>query len=157
MAIIVKIWSQSALELDHSLRSLVLNAVPRRQSTHWRSPAHTPSACQSHPSTVLARALKDHPRTRLTSLLAYPTDQTLSLAPVSSAPPARATRAPATATSHFQRPPSLTRASGKLPREAVKLVQARIEALPHRDSKITVARLRPPTTARRLSYQVSHS
>jgi hypothetical protein len=72
MAIIEKIWSQSALELDHSLRSLVLDAVPRRQSAHWRLHAHTPSACQSHPSVVLARALKDHPQTRHTSLLAYP-------------------------------------------------------------------------------------
>ena len=72
MAIIVNIWSQSALELDHSLRSLVLDAVPRRQSTHWRSPAHTLSACQIHPLSMLARALKDHPRTRHTSLLTYP-------------------------------------------------------------------------------------
>jgi hypothetical protein len=72
MAIIVKIWSQSTLELDHSLRSLVLDAVPKRQSAHWRSPAHTLSACQSHPSAVLARALEDHPRTRLTSLHAQP-------------------------------------------------------------------------------------
>ena len=71
MAIIVKIWSQSALELDYSLRSLVLDAVPRRQSMHWRSPAHTTSACQSHPSVVLARVLKDHPWTRHTSLFAY--------------------------------------------------------------------------------------
>jgi hypothetical protein len=72
MAIIANIWSQSSLELDHSLRSLVLDAVPKRQSAHWRSPAHTLSACQSHPSAVLAPALKDHPRTRHTSLLAYP-------------------------------------------------------------------------------------
>jgi hypothetical protein len=66
MAIIEKIWSQSVLELDHSLRSLVLDAVPRRQSTHWLSLAQTPSACQSHPSVVLTHALKDHPRTHHT-------------------------------------------------------------------------------------------
>jgi hypothetical protein len=58
MAIISKIWSQSALEHDLSLRCLVLDAVPRRQSAHWRSPMHTPSACQSHPSAVLACTFK---------------------------------------------------------------------------------------------------
>jgi hypothetical protein len=62
MAIIAKIWSQSALELDLSLRCHVLDAVPRRQSAHWRSPAHTLSVCQSHPSAVLARAFKTTPR-----------------------------------------------------------------------------------------------
>jgi hypothetical protein len=71
-AIIAKIWSQSTLELDHSLRSLVLDVVPKRQSAHWRSPAHTLSACRSHPSALLAHALKDHLRTRLTSLHAHP-------------------------------------------------------------------------------------
>jgi hypothetical protein len=55
MAIISKIWSQSTLEHDLSLRCLVLNAEPRR------SPAHTPSACQSHPSAVLTRAFKSTP------------------------------------------------------------------------------------------------
>jgi hypothetical protein len=61
MAIISKIWSQSTLELDLSLRCLVLDAVPRRHSTHWHSPAHTSSACQSHPSVMLARAFKTTP------------------------------------------------------------------------------------------------
>jgi hypothetical protein len=61
MAIIAKIWSQFALELDLSLRCLVLDVVPKRQSAHWRSPAHTPSACLSHPSAVLARAFKTTP------------------------------------------------------------------------------------------------
>jgi hypothetical protein len=61
MAIIVKIWSQSALELDLSLRCLVLDVVPRRQSAHWRSPAHTPSMCQKHLSAVLDRAFKTTP------------------------------------------------------------------------------------------------
>jgi hypothetical protein len=61
MAIISKIWSQSALEHDLSLRCLVLDVVPRRQSAHWRSPAHTPSACQIHPSVVLARTFKTTP------------------------------------------------------------------------------------------------
>jgi hypothetical protein len=61
MVIISKIWSQSALEHDLSMRCLVFDAVPRRQSVHWRSPAHTLSACQSHPSTVLAHAFKTTP------------------------------------------------------------------------------------------------
>jgi hypothetical protein len=61
MAIISKIWSQSALELDLSLRCPVLDAMPRRQSAHWRSPAHTASACKSHPSVMLARAFKTTP------------------------------------------------------------------------------------------------
>jgi hypothetical protein len=34
MAIISKIWSQSMLEHDLSLRYLVLDAVPRRQSVY---------------------------------------------------------------------------------------------------------------------------
>jgi hypothetical protein len=58
MAIISKIWSQSTLEHDLSLRCFVLDAVPRRQSAHWRSPAHAPSACQSLPSVVLAHTFK---------------------------------------------------------------------------------------------------
>jgi hypothetical protein len=58
MAIISKIWSQSTLEHDLSLRCLVLDAVPRRQSAHWRSAAHTLSVCQSLPSVVLAHAFK---------------------------------------------------------------------------------------------------
>jgi hypothetical protein len=91
IAIIAKIWTQSALEHDLSLRCLVLDAVPRRQSAHWRSPAHTSSACQSHPSAVLAHS-----------------GQTPPLAPVSSAPPARASRAPTTVASHFQRPSAST-------------------------------------------------
>jgi hypothetical protein len=71
MAIIAKIWSQSALELDHSLRCLVLDAVPRRQSALALAHAH-PERVSEPPSVVLARALKDHPRTCLTSLHAHP-------------------------------------------------------------------------------------
>jgi hypothetical protein len=61
MAIISKIWSQSALKHDLSLRCLVLDAVRRRQSAHWRWPAHAPSACQGLPSVALARAFKTSP------------------------------------------------------------------------------------------------
>jgi hypothetical protein len=61
MAIILKIWSQSTLEHDLSLRYLMLDVVPRRQSALWRSPAHASSACQSLPSAVLTRAFKTTP------------------------------------------------------------------------------------------------
>jgi hypothetical protein len=106
MAIISKIWSQSALEHDFSSRCLVLDAVPRRQSAHWRSPAHTSSACQSHPSTMLARTFKTTPGRASPHSALTLAGQTPPLAPASSAPPARGTRAPATVASHFQRPSS---------------------------------------------------
>jgi hypothetical protein len=88
MAIIARIWSQSVLEHDLSLCCLVLDAVPRRQSTHWRLPAHTPSACQSHPSAVLARAFKTTPRRASPHSALTLAGQTPPLAPASSAPPA---------------------------------------------------------------------
>jgi hypothetical protein len=100
MAIIAKIWSQSVLELDLSLRCLVLDAVPRRQSAHWSSPAHTLSACQSHPSVVLANGFKTTPRRSLPHSKLTFAGQTPSLDLASSAPPARATRAPATMANH---------------------------------------------------------
>jgi hypothetical protein len=117
MAIIAKIWSQSALELDLSLRCLMLDVVPRRQSVHWRSPAHTLSACQSHPSAVLARAFKTTPRCALPHSALTFAGQTPSLAPASTAPPARATRAPATVASHFQRPAASTEPLDNFPEE----------------------------------------
>jgi hypothetical protein len=101
MAIIAKIGSQSALEHNLSLRCLVLDVVPRRLRAHWRSPAHTPSACQSHPSTVLTRAFKTTPRDASPHSALTVASQTPPLTPASSAPPARATRAPATVASHF--------------------------------------------------------
>jgi hypothetical protein len=104
MAIITKIWSQSALELDHSLRCLMLDVVPRRQSTHCRSLAHPPSACQSHPRPCSPAPLKTTPGRATPHSTLTLADQTPSLTPARSRPPARATRAPATAASHFQRP-----------------------------------------------------
>ena len=89
MAILAKIWSQWALEHDHSLRCLVLNVVSRRQSAHWRYPALAPSAGQSSPRTSLPVPLKTTPgRTTLHSTLA-PAVPTPSLAPTSSASPAK--------------------------------------------------------------------
>jgi hypothetical protein len=108
MAIISNIWSQPALEHDLSLRCLVLDVMPRRQSVHWRSPAHTPSACPSHPSAVLARAFKTTPGRASPHSALTLAGQTHPLAPASPAPPARATRAPVTVASHFKRPSAST-------------------------------------------------
>jgi hypothetical protein len=118
MAIIAKIWSQSALEHDLSLRCLVLDVMPRRHSAHWRSPAHTPSACQSHPSAVLARAFKTTPRRASPHSSLTLAGQTPPLAPASYAPPARATRAPATVASLFQRPSASTEPLDSFPEES---------------------------------------
>jgi hypothetical protein len=96
MAIISKIWIQSALEHDLSLLCLVLDAVPTHQS-----------ACQSLPSAVLARAFKTIPRACLTSLRAHPRwPDNPPLAPASSPPPAITARASATAASSLQPRPS---------------------------------------------------
>jgi hypothetical protein len=104
MAIISNIWSQSTLELDHSLRCLVLDAVPRSQSTHWRSPSHTGAPPRTPRARVrateLARALKDHPRACNTPLHAYPRCPD----PVLSSGELCAAWAPAITDSHFQRP-----------------------------------------------------
>jgi hypothetical protein len=84
MAIITKIWSHSTFELDHSLRCLVLDVVPgarARTSARPRTGAPPPpppaggpppERVLEPPSVVLACALKDHPRTRHTSLHTYP-------------------------------------------------------------------------------------
>jgi hypothetical protein len=101
MAIIAKIWSQSALELDLSLRCLMLDAVPKRQSAHWRSLAQASSACQIHSSAVLARAYKTTPRCASPHSALTLAGQTPPLAPASSTPPAQATRAPPTVASIF--------------------------------------------------------
>jgi hypothetical protein len=104
MAIITKIWSQWAPESDHSQHCLMLNAMPRRQSAHWCSSAHAPSACQSSPRPCSLAPLKTIPgHATLHSMLAL-TVLAESLAPASSAPPARATRTPAIVASHFQSP-----------------------------------------------------
>jgi hypothetical protein len=89
MAIIAKIWSQWALEHDHTLRCLVLDAEPRRQSVHWRSPSLAPSECQSRPGLSSHAPLKT--TTRRATLRSTPTPAvpTPSLAPTSSAPPAK--------------------------------------------------------------------
>jgi hypothetical protein len=156
MAIIAKIWSQWAPESDHSQRCLVLDVVPRRQSALALLRAR-PEHMSEQPSAVLARAFKSHPRTRNISLHACPhcPGRVLSSGELCAARPSHPNA------SHrgqpFPETPSLTRASGQFPRGVVKLLQARIETLPHRSSEITIAGLRPPATARRPGHQVNHS
>jgi hypothetical protein len=97
MAIISKIWSQSTLEHDLSLRCLVLDVVPKCQSAHWRSLAHAPSACQSPPWSCSPAPLKPPPGApHLTPCLPSPH---LTL-------PAITARASATAASSLQPRPS---------------------------------------------------
>jgi hypothetical protein len=106
MAIISKIWSQSVLELDLSLRCLMLDAVlGARASTGIRS--RTPRALvRTPPSAVLTRAYKaSSGGPHLTPCSPLPARRP-SLATASSFPPAIATRASATAASPLQSLPS---------------------------------------------------
>jgi hypothetical protein len=96
MAIISKIWSQSVLELDLSLRCLVLDAVPGARARTGVRPRTPRALVRASPSAVPARAYKaspgvPHPTPCLPSPARRP-----SLAPASSLPPAIATRASAT-------------------------------------------------------------
>jgi hypothetical protein len=63
-ATIAKIWSQWVPENDHARRCLVLDAMPRRPSAHWRSSTHAPSACQSGPQLRLPAPVKPPSDTR---------------------------------------------------------------------------------------------
>jgi hypothetical protein len=96
MAIISKIWSQSVLELDLSLRCLVLDAVPGARARTGVRPRTPRVLVRASPSAVPARAYKASPGVpRLT-----PCSPSLArrpfLAPASSLPPAIATQASAT-------------------------------------------------------------
>jgi hypothetical protein len=99
MAIISKIWSQSALELDLCLRCLVLDAVPgatARTSVRPRTPR---ALVRASPSVVPARAYKaSTSMPHLTPCSPSPARRP-SLAPASSLPPTIATRASATVAS----------------------------------------------------------
>jgi hypothetical protein len=61
MAIISKIWSQSALELDLSLRYHVLDAVPGARARTGVRPRTPRALVRALPSVVLARAYKSSP------------------------------------------------------------------------------------------------
>jgi hypothetical protein len=106
MAIISKIWSQSALELDLSLSCLVLDAMPGARARTSVRPRMPRARVKALPSAVLARAYKaslgaPHLAPCSPSLARRP-----SLAPVSSLPPAIVTRASATMASPLQSLPS---------------------------------------------------
>jgi hypothetical protein len=95
MAIISKIWSQSVLELDLSLRCLVLDTVPGARARTSVCPRMPRALVRAPPSAVLARAYKAFPGApHLTPCSPSPAKRP-SLAPASPLPPAIATRASA--------------------------------------------------------------
>jgi hypothetical protein len=99
MAIISKIWSQSALQLDLSLCCLVLDVVPGARARTGIRPRTPRALVRAPPSVVPARAYKVSPSApHLTSCSPSPARRP-SLAPASSLPPAIATRASATVAS----------------------------------------------------------
>ena len=104
MAIISKIWGQSALELDLSLHCLVLDAVPGARARTGVRPRMPRALVRASPSAVPARAYKASPGAphftpRSPSPASHP-----SLAPASSFPPAIAASASATVASPLQSP-----------------------------------------------------
>jgi hypothetical protein len=106
MAIISKIWSQSALELDLSLRCLVLDVVPGARARTSIRPRMPRALVRAPHSTVLARAYIATPGApHLTPCSPSPARR-LSLTPASSFLPAIATRASATVASSLQLRPS---------------------------------------------------
>jgi hypothetical protein len=70
MPIISKIWSQSALELDLSLRCLVLDVVPGARARTGVRPRTPRALVRASPSVVPTRAYKAS-RARLTSPRAH--------------------------------------------------------------------------------------
>jgi hypothetical protein len=156
-----KICALSALEQEqkkpcvHATWSIAADMPGARQPAHPRRAVRARSG--PRPPVHRTRAFKSHPRTRNTSLHACPhcPDPVLSSGELCAARPSHPSAG------HRGQPfletPSLTRASGQVPRGAVKLLQARIETLPHWSSGITIVGLRPPATARRPGYQVNHS
>jgi hypothetical protein len=103
MAIISKIWGQSALELDLSLRCLVLDDVPDARA-RWRSPRTPRALVRAPPSAVLARAYKASSGAPHFTPCSPSPARRPSLAPASSFPPAIAARASATVASPLQSP-----------------------------------------------------
>jgi hypothetical protein len=102
----LKIWSQSALELDLSLRCLVLDAVPGARAPTGVRPRTPLALVRASPSAMPARAYKASPgMPHLTPCSPSPARRP-SLAPASSLPPAIATRASATVASPLRSLPS---------------------------------------------------
>jgi hypothetical protein len=106
MAIISKIWSQSALELDLSLRCLVLDAVPGARARTGVRPRTPRALVRAPPSAVLARAYKASPGAPHLTPCSPSSAIRPSLASVSSLPPAIATRASTTVASPLWSLPS---------------------------------------------------
>jgi hypothetical protein len=108
MAIISKIWSQSALEHDLSLRCLVLDAVPDTRACTGARPRTPRALVRASPRPRSPAPLKP-PRACLTSPRAHPRwPKTPPLAPASLPPPAITTQASATVASSLQPRPSCT-------------------------------------------------
>jgi hypothetical protein len=106
MAIISKIWSQSALELDLSLRCLVLDAVPDARVRTGVRPRTPRALVRAPPLVVLARAYKASPGAPHLAPCSPSPARRPSLAPASSLLPAIATQASATVASPLQSLPS---------------------------------------------------
>jgi hypothetical protein len=106
MAIISKIWSQCALELDLSLCCLMFDPMPSARARTGVRP-HTPRALvRTPPSAMLARAYKAFPGAPHLTPCSPSLARRPSLALASSFSPAIATRALATAASPLQSLPS---------------------------------------------------
>jgi hypothetical protein len=99
MAIISKFWSQSTLELDLSLRCLVLDAVPGARARTGVRPRTPRALVRTPPSVVLARVYKASPGAPHLTLCSPSPARRPSLAPASYFLPAIATRASATVAS----------------------------------------------------------
>jgi hypothetical protein len=106
MAIISKIWSQSALELDLSLRCLVLDAVPGARARTVVRPRTPRALVRAPPSAVLACAYKAFSGAPHLTLCSPSPAKRPSLAPASSFSPAIATRASATVANPLRSLPS---------------------------------------------------
>jgi hypothetical protein len=106
MAITSKIWSQSALELDLSLRYLVLDVVPGARARTGVRPRTPRALVRASPSAVLARAYKAFPGAPYLTTCLPSSARRPFLAPASSLPPAIATRASATVASPLRSLPS---------------------------------------------------
>jgi hypothetical protein len=106
MAIISKIWSQSALELDFSLHCLVLDAMPSARARTGVRPRMPRALVKAPPSAVLARAYKVSLGAPHLAPCSPSPARRPSLAPASSLPPAIVTRASATVASPLQSLPS---------------------------------------------------
>jgi hypothetical protein len=106
MAIISKIWSQSALEHDLSLRCLVLDVVPDTRARTGARP-HSPRALvRASPRPRSPAPLKPPPCVPHLTPCSPSLARRPSLAPVSFPPPAITARASATAASSLQPRPS---------------------------------------------------